>query len=457
MDSKILIIDDNKFFCEMKRGVIQDAGYTCDYSLTAEEGLEKLKSTPHDLVLLDLEIGSVNGIDVLPEIKEIDDSIIVLILTGHTDIHTAVDAVKKGAYDYISKEVGDEEILLRIEKALDKRNDTLTLQNLKRAVDDRYKFQNIIGKNKKMSDIFGLVETVSDTDVTVLITGETGTGKELIARAIHFNSQRKNQPFWEVNCTAISETLMESEVFGHEKGAFTGAFRQKPGKIELANKGTLFLDEIGDMPLALQGKLLRFLQDKVFERVGGTEKLTSDVRIVSATHRDLEKMIEEEKFREDLYYRLNVVKIEVPPLRERIDDLPMLIDHFLQKANSKYKKDISGLSKAAFEIAASHTWQGNVRELENLIEKIVLTAKDNIITPEEIQKHLKKPKPGISETKSRFNFDGSLETLREQVEVEYLKYLMQKFHGNIRLIAETAGLDKRSIYYKIKQYSIDKI
>lgn len=455
--NRILIIDDNKFFCDMKKTVIEDSGYICEYSLTAEEGLERIKSTSFDLVLLDLQIGDVNGIDVLPKIKEIDPGTVVVILTGHADIHSAVEAVKKGAYDYLSKEVEDEEILIRIEKALEKRNDTLQLQNLKKAVGERYKFQNIIGENKKMLEIFDLIETVSNTDVTVLIYGETGTGKELIARAIHFNSPRRNGPFWEVNCTTIAETLMESEVFGHEKGAFTGAFRQKPGKIELANRGTLFLDEIGDMPLPLQGKLLRFLQDKTFERVGGTEKLTSDVRIISATHRDLGKMISEEKFREDLYYRLNVFRIEVPPLRERIDDLPLLIDHFLAQDNVKYKKEIKGFSKAGLEILASHNWPGNVRELDNLIEKIVLTAKDDIITPDEAQKHLKKIHISALEAKPRFNFDTSLDKLRDQVEKEYIEYLMDKFHGNIRLIAETAGLDKRSIYYKINKYNIEKI
>lgn len=455
--SKILIIDDNEFFCEMKKQIIEDSGYMCEFSLTADVGLERLKSQPFDLILLDLQIGDVSGINILPKIKEIDPDAVVIILTGHADVHSAVEAVKKGAYDYLSKEVEDDEILIRIEKALEKRNDTLQLQNLKRAVSDRYKFQNIIGKNKKMLEIFDLIETVSNIDVTVLIHGETGTGKELIARAIHFNSTRRNGPFWEVNCTAIAETLMESEVFGHEKGAFTGAFRQKPGKIELADKGTFFLDEIGDMPVSLQGKLLRFLQDKTFERVGGTEKLTSDVRIISATHRDLEKMISQEKFREDLYYRLNVVRIEVPPLRERIDDLPLLLDYFLAQANSKYKKDIQGFSKGAMETLANYEWHGNVRELENLIEKIILTTKDNIVPNEEVQKHLKKTRTVPAGTKPMFNFDTSLDNLKEQVEKEYIEYLMNKFHGNINLIAETAGLDKRSIYYKVNKYSIKKI
>lgn len=455
--NRILIIDDNKFFCEMKKQMIEDSGYACEFSLTADDGLERLKSQPFDLVLLDLQIGDVNGIDILPKIKEIDPNVVVVILTGHAEVHSAVEAVKRGAYDYLSKEVEDEQILVRIEKALEKRNDTLQLANLKRAVGDRYKFQNIIGKDKKMLEIFELIETVSNTDVTVLIHGETGTGKELIARAIHFNSPRRNGPFWEVNCTAISETLMESEVFGHEKGAFTGAFRQKPGKIELANKGTLFLDEIGDMPLPLQGKLLRFLQDRTFERVGGTEKLTSDVRIISATHRDLEKMISEEKFREDLYYRLNVVRIEVPSLRERIDDLPLLIDFFLGQANSKYKRDIQGFSKGAMETLAGYEWHGNVRELENLIEKIVLTTKDNIIPNEEVQKHLKRIRAVPLAGKPMFNFDGSLDNLKDQVEKEYIEYQMHKYHGNIKLIAETAGLDKRSIYYKINKYKIKKI
>lgn len=453
--SKILIIDDNKFFCEMKKRMLEDSGYTCEYSLDSEAGLERLRSNPFDLILLDLQIGDVNGISLLPKIRDIDPDALVVILTGHADVKSAVDAVRLGAYDFISKEVEDSEILLRIEKALEKKNDTIELENLKKAVGDRFKFQNIIGVNRKMQEIYELIETVSKTDVTVFIYGETGTGKELIAKAIHYNSHRKNGPFWEINCTAISETLMESEVFGHEKGAFTGAFRQKPGRIELADKGTLFLDEIGDMPLHLQGKLLRFLQDKTFERVGGTEKLSSDVRIISATHRDLEKLIGEEKFRQDLYYRLNVVKIEVPPLRERIDDLPLLFNHFLVQFNQRYNKNIQGFSEECMGILANHEWNGNVRELENLMEKAVLTAKDNTVSKETLLKHLKKSTAAVP-AKPIYNFDTSLDDLRDQVEKDYLVYLIDKYHGNIKFVAEKAGLDKRSIYYKINKYDIKK-
>ena len=454
---KVLIIDDNKFFCEMKKGVLENAGYSCEYILTADEGLEKCKASVPDIILLDLEIGDVNGITVLPKILEIDSSIAVIVLTGHAELHTAVEATKKGAYDYISKEEEDEVILLRIEKALEKRKDALQICNLKRAVNEKYKFNNIIGTSSKMLEVFDLIETVSNTDVTVLIHGETGTGKELIARAIHYNSPRSSGPFWEVNCTAITETLMESEVFGHEKGAFTGAFRQKPGKIELADKGTLFLDEIGDMPMSLQGKLLRFLQDKTFERVGGTEKITSDVRIISATHRDLEEMISQNKFREDLYYRLNVVKLEVPHLRERPDDIPSLMDHFLRQANKKYNRDITGFSKMATETLVGYNWPGNVRELENLVEKVVLTTKDNIVPNEEVEKHLKKTFKIHGEPRLKINFDGSLNDIKDQIEKEYLEYLMKKYHGNIKLMSDTAGLDKRSIYYKINKYNIKKI
>lgn len=454
---QILIIDDNKFFCEMKKGMLEDAGYTVEFGLNPEAGIDKLKSHPYDLILLDLQIGDVNGIDVLPKLKTIDPQAMVIILTGNAEVHTAVEAAKRGAYDYISKEVEDEEILHRINKALEKKEDDIQIKNLKRAVGDRFRFSNIIGNSKKMTEVFDLIETVAGTDVTVLINGETGTGKELIAQAIHFNSARKDNPFWEVNCTAISETLMESEVFGHEKGAFTGAFRQKPGKVELANTGTLFLDEIGDMPLPLQGKLLRFLQDKTFERVGGTEKISSDVRILSATHRDLEQMINDGKFREDLYYRINVIKIDVPPLRERVDDIPVLVEHFLNKVNAKYKKDIAGISKAAMESLISYNWHGNVRELENLIEKVVLTSKDNIVPNEDIQKHLKRVRTITDKSKPKFNFDTTLNDLKDQIEEAYIRYLMDKYHGNIKLIAETAGLDKRSIYYKINKFGISKI
>ena len=450
----ILIIDDDPFFAKMKKEVLEEAGYRTDFALNAETGLEKLRSQSVEVVILDLNLAGQSGLDIIPRIKTIDPTIIIVMLTGQGTIHTAVQAVKSGAYDFITKDLEDEEILLRIEKAFEKRSDLTNLIHLRESLRDTYSFHNIIGSDKKMQDMYKLITTVCDTDVTVLIKGATGTGKELVAQAIHFNSLRKNEPFIDVNCAAISESLMESEVFGHEKGAFTGAFRQKPGKIELSNKGTLFLDEIGDMSIGLQAKLLRFLQDKTFERVGGTQKLTADVRIISATHQDLEYLSTQGKFRLDLFYRLNVVRIELPPLRDRISDLPLLTNHFIKQANARFNKKVETFSPEAQKELSLYDWPGNIRELENLVNRAVLTTTDKIINRYTVIKYLSpspssRPKTGIS-----IDTSLSLDKFLNQLEKQYLQALFTQYEGNIGLIAKKARQTERSIYYKVKKYGL---
>ncbi len=450
----ILIIDDDPFFSKMKKEVLEEAGYRTDFALNAEIGLEKLRSQAIEVVILDLNLAGQSGLDIIPRIKTIDPTIIIVMLTGQGTIHTAVRAVKSGAYDFITKDLEDEEILLRIEKAFEKRNDLTRLMRLRESLRDTYSFHNIIGSDKKMLDMYKLITTVCDTDVTVLIKGATGTGKELVARAVHFNSLRKDEPFIDVNCAAISESLMESEIFGHEKGAFTGAFRQKPGKIELANKGTLFLDEIGDMSIGLQAKLLRFLQDKTFERVGGTQKLTADVRIISATHQDLEKLSAQGKFRTDLFYRLNVVRIELPPLRDRVSDLPLLTTHFIKQANARFNKKVENFSPEAQKELSLYDWPGNIRELENLVNRAVLTSTDKIINRNAVIKCLSpasasRPKIGIS-----IDTSLSLDKFLNQLEKQYLQALFTQYESNIGLIAKKARQTERSIYYKVKKYAL---
>lgn len=452
---KIFIIDDNKFFCEMKKEVLEQHGYLADYALDADTGLEKIKSRLVNVVLLDLQLKETSGIDIIPKIKEIDSSIMIIMLTGHGTIHSAVSAIKQGAYDYLTKEVEDEELLLRIEKAIEKRKDILHLEQLKESLWDKYSFQNIIGTDKKMQEIYKLIESVCNTDATVLIYGETGTGKELIARAIHFNSLRKGNPFIAVNCAAISETLMESEVFGHEKGAFTGAYKQKPGKIELADKGTLFLDEIGDMSIQLQAKLLRFLQYKTFERVGGTQELIADVRVISATHQNLEKMIEQGKFRQDLFYRLNVVQIKIPPLRERIGDLPLLLDHFIKQINARLNKNIEKFSQEAIEELAAYNWPGNIRELENLIERTALTCNEKAISKDSVTRYLRPTEAQGGKTGVFINPDLTLDEIKGNVEKKYIEMLLSKYHGNINLVAKITKMTTRTIYNKIKTCGIN--
>jgi len=453
--AKILIVDDDKFFCEIKSALLTKNGYKTDAVNSAELVIDKLQNEQFDLVLLDLNLGSAFGIDVLQDIKRIDPEMVVIMITAMSDIQIAVDAIKKGAYDYLSKDIPDDELLIKIGRALEKHKNLIEIHNLKNALTEKFSFSNIVGQSEKMKKIYALIKNICSTDVTVLIVGETGTGKELIAKAIHFNSHRKDKPFIAINCAAISEHLMESELFGHEKGAFTDAYKQKIGKVEVANEGTLFLDEIGDMSFGLQAKLLRFLQDKQFERVGGTAKLSSDVRIIAATNKDLLKSIQEQKFREDLYYRLNVIRIEVPPLRERENDIALLTEHFVKQSCIKFKKNIKTISPESLKKIQEYQWPGNIRELENLVDNLVLTTSDNTINIEDMPKQYS----SIDEGKSReqkVNTEVPLRDARNEFEKNYLIELLKKHHGNINTISEKSGMNRKSIFLKLQEYKINK-
>lgn len=449
---KILIGDDDSFFCDVKKMLLEENGYIVDVVQEPHLLIDKIKSEIYDLILLDLKFKDRDGIDILKEIKTIDPCIMVIIITGFAGFRSAVVAMKAGAYDYISKDIENEELLAKIEKALEWRKDSLRIRDLEDAIGERFSLGNIIGYNPKMQEIYRLIETVCGTDVTVLIRGDTGTGKELIAKGIHFNSHRKGASFIPINCAAISEQLMESELFGHEKGSFTGAYKQKQGIFEIADKGTAFLDEIGDLPITLQAKLLRFLQDKTFTRVGGDKILTSDVRIIAATNKNLEDMIRNGEFREDLYYRINVIQIKIPPLRERIDDLPLLIDHFIKLSGRKFNKKIKGISEEGLEVLASYNWPGNIRELENLIERLTLiTSPKSIITKGEIITHL-----AIKEGEKTTDMDLSLQQAKEKLEKEYITSLLKKYHGNIQKVAQGAKIDRKAIYVKMEKYGLKK-
>lgn len=453
--TKILIIDDDKLFCDIKTTLLQRNNYKVSSIQSADLVIEKLESTAFDLILLDLKIGDKNGIDILQDIKKFDPETTVIMITGFESIPAAVNAIKLGAYDYLQKIIRDEELLIKIDRAIEKRQSSLEIRSLRDALVGQFGFSNIVGVNKKMKKIYALIKTVCNTDATVLICGETGAGKELIAKAIHFNSQRKDKPFIAVNCAAISEHLMESELFGHEKGAFTDAYKQRIGKIEFANYGTLFLDEIGDMHLNLQAKLLRFLQDKTFERVGGNVKLSSDVRVIAATNKDLPKIIQEGKFREDLYYRLNIIHIDLPPLRDRLDDLPPLVDNFIKRANIKYNKSIKVISENTIKILKEYTWPGNIRELENLIDRLVLTSEKDIISDEGISEYFKGGE--IIQTELAPNLDMTLREIREETEKKYLAGLLKKYYGNIKLVTEKADVDRKLIYLKMGKYGLNKL
>ncbi|HTS00360.1 MAG TPA: sigma-54 dependent transcriptional regulator, partial [Bacteroidota bacterium] len=361
---RIMIVDDDLAFRVGTHALLEDHGYAPTIAVNGEEAKAKLGEQEVDLILSDLVMPGVNGIELLQFVRSAHPGIPVIMVTGFASIATAVEAMRLGARDYVTKPCENDELLIKVRRALEDREKERELARLRREVRGVYGFGNIIGRNGRMKEMYTLVEQVAGTDVPALILGETGTGKELVAKAIHFNSSRADRAFVVINCTALAETLLESELFGHEKGSFTGAHRQHTGKFEEAHGGTIFLDEIGDVPLHIQTKLLRVLQEGEIQRVGGKETITVDSRIVAATNRDLAAMIAAGEFREDLFYRLNVFPIRIPPLRERMDDLPDLVDHFLKKHAGLAGNRVTKISPAVLPMMMGHAWRGNVRELE---------------------------------------------------------------------------------------------
>ncbi|NPA95811.1 MAG: sigma-54-dependent Fis family transcriptional regulator [Thermodesulfobacteria bacterium] len=380
----ILVVDDSPDIRFTMSEVLKTKGFSVESASDGQEAIEMLENRFFDIVLTDLSMPRKTGMDVLRYVTENSPETICIIITGFGTIQGAVEALKIGAYDYLCKPIKPDEVTILIDKALEVRDLKRENRSLKKELKSRYGFDNIIGTSKPMQEVFRLVEKVADTDSTVLITGESGTGKELIAHSIHYASDRKDGPFIPVNCAAIPEELLESELFGHEKGAFTHAIKTRIGRFELANKGTIFLDEIGEMSPSLQVKLLRVLQERKFERVGGVKTISVDIRVVAATNQDLETAVKEGRFREDLYYRLNVIPIHVPPLRERRSDIPLLAKYFLEKYCKGKRKGVQGISDEAMEILVRYDWPGNVRELENIIERMVILANGDIITKEDL-------------------------------------------------------------------------
>lgn len=380
MNKSILIVEDEKDVRDTMIDLLSEAGFDVEGAKDGEEAIEKVRETSFNIVITDLKMPRGDGLNVLEQVKNIDKQTIVIICTGFATVDTAVKAMKLGAFEYITKPIKIEELKLVIERALDYQR--LQTENifLQRQLKTKYKFKHLIGDSTLMQGVFELIEKIAATNSTVLICGESGTGKELVARAIHYNSDRKDEPMVPVNCGAIPEDLLESELFGYEKGAFTGAVKTRMGRFELASGGTIFLDEIGDMSPSLQVKVLRVLQEHEFERLGGVKSIKVDIRIIAATHRDLEKRVKEGSFREDLYYRLNVIPLYLPPLRERRSDIPLLIQHFIEKFNSEKKQHIVGISPDVINCFMEYHWPGNVRELENLIERLVILKGKGTIT-----------------------------------------------------------------------------
>jgi DNA-binding NtrC family response regulator len=381
----VLVVDDEPNIRRVVQAALAKDGYEV---MTAENGKTALDAVSTnselDVIISDLIMPDMNGVELLEAARQINPSVSVIMITAHGTIKSAVDAMRLGAFDYITKPFDLDELKVIVRRAVERRqliNENLTL---KQQLKTRYKFDNIVGQSSAMQEVFRLVERVANSRASVLIRGESGTGKELIARAIHYNSSRAQKPFVPVACVALSEQLLESELFGHEKGAFTGAISQKPGRFEMAHMGTLFLDEIGDIPGQVQMKLLRVIQEREFERVGGLKTIKVDVRLITATNQDLEKAVKEGKFREDLYYRLQVVQIYLPPLRDRMEDVPLLVEHFIEKYSKENGKSIKYASPEALEAMMKYKWPGNVRELENAVERAVVLAEPDaqLITPD---------------------------------------------------------------------------
>ncbi|MCK4487212.1 MAG: sigma-54-dependent Fis family transcriptional regulator [Desulfobacterales bacterium] len=386
---KLLIVDDDPEILEIIADILREGGYAVDTAPDGVEAIRYIDAEFYDLVITDLNLPEIDGMMVLKHVVDQSPDTMCIILTGYGTIKGAVEAIKTGAFDYITKPIKSGEILMVVEKAL--RYKQLERENilLRQQLRKKYRFENFVGDSKPIQKVFELIEKVADTDSTVLITGESGTGKELIAKAIHYNSCRRDNHMVVINCGAIPEELLESELFGHEKGAFTGAHKTRIGRFELANEGTIFLDEIGDMSPNLQVKLLRVLQEQKFERVGSTRTIKVDIRTIAATNKNLISAVNKGAFREDLYYRLNVIPIKVPPLRHRKSDIPLLVDFFLKKFNKEKRKNVRGFSSEAIDALLQYNWRGNVRELENLVERVIILANGDEIGAEDIPESLR--------------------------------------------------------------------
>ncbi|MBI5893656.1 MAG: sigma-54-dependent Fis family transcriptional regulator [Deltaproteobacteria bacterium] len=456
MSIKILVVKDNHEERQHVKKILEDAGYLVNCNSDGEDAIETLKQEPVDIVITELKLPDMNGINLIRKGREVCAGALYIILTSHNCIKTAVEAVKSGAFHYLLKPYKKEELLLDIKTAVDfikLKKENLALH---KQIEKTYSFENIIGKSEPMQTVYELIEKVADSDSTTLILGESGTGKELIAKTIHYNSPRKDMPFIPVNCGAIPEDLLESELFGHEKGSFTGAIAARIGRFEMAHKGTIFLDEIGDMSPSLQVKILRVLQEREFERVGGAKTIKVDVRVIAATNQDLEQAMEEKKFRKDLYYRLNVIPIILPPLRERRDDIPLLIDHFLNLFIKKKKKQIDGISTDAFNALINHDWPGNVRELENMMERlIILKGKGTIAIKDLPEKVLKSGNvKALPLSSSIIDIpEGGIDfnNLTDSFERELIKRAIEKSGGVKNKAAQLLGINRTTLIEKMKK------
>ena len=457
----ILIVEDEPRMLRLLELNLADDGHTTRAAGTAEQGLKVLASDKVDLVLSDVKLPGMNGLEFLQAVKRANAAIPVVMMTAYGTVESAVEAMKDGASDYVLKPFSIEEIKLIIRKELEVKRLHEENRLLREALGHRYQFENIVAKSARMQEVLATVERVAPTNSTVLLGGESGVGKDMIARAIHQHSRRVSGPFIKINCTAIPENLLESELFGFEKGAFTGAAAAKPGKFELADKGTIFLDEIGDMPGSLQAKLLRVLQEREFERLGGTKTIKVDVRVVAATNQDLRAALEQGTFREDLYYRLNVVPISIPPLREHKEDIPYLVDHFILRYAENSGKAIEGITPAAMKLLMEFHWPGNIRELENILERAVVMAAGSKIDIEDIRLDVATTAAGRGGVApSAMAANGSVlpllpqGTTLEQFEDRIIKEALERAGGNKSQAARLLGISRNALRYRLSKMGV---
>jgi DNA-binding NtrC family response regulator len=438
--SKILVVDDEDIVRESLRDWLDGVGYKVDIAESAEKALQIIKQKKTKIMIADLIMPGMNGIELMKKAKEIVPTIATVIITAHGTIQTAISAIREGAYDYVEKPFCPEKVELLIKNLIEHQDLVEENISLRRKIEDRFQFEGIIAKSPKMLKIIELIKTVAPTNATILIIGKTGTGKEVIARAIHHQSPRRNKPFIATSCAALPESLLESELFGHEKGSFTGAVERKKGKFEAGDKGTLFLDEIGEINANTQIHLLRVLEEKKITRVGGNEEISVDVRVIAATNRNLKANIKQRKFREDLYYRLNVVTIDLPPLKDRMEDILPLAEHFLKKYAEENNKRIKNFSDDVVKFMLNYSWPGNVRELENMIERGVILSKNTAITLGELPQDIIHPTPVEGKTV-------------EAVMRNHIINVLEETKGNISKAAEILGVRRMTLYNKLKKYN----
>jgi two-component system, NtrC family, response regulator AtoC len=446
---RILAVDDDAVACQLLQEVLEQEGYQVSTAIRGQEAIDLAREVPFDLAIVDIRIPDISGIEVLKALKRINTQMPVLMTTAYSSMDTAIEAIRQGAYDYLSKPCKIEELSLTVKRALEQYKLLRENQYFRQELRQKYKFENIVGTTPAMLEVYKTVARLVDSKATVLIQGESGTGKELIARAIHFNGPRAERPFVAVECASLAESLLESELFGHVRGAFTGAVETKKGLFETADGGTIFLDEIAEISQALQAKLLRVLQEHEIRRVGGTEPIPLDVRVIAATNKDLESLVSAGRFREDLFYRLNVVTVYLPPLRQRQEDIPLLANHFLRKYSEANHKLITHITPEAQELLCSYDWPGNVRELEHGIERAVTLTMNNCLLPEDLPPKLQRPV-----SPPRLGHSQPLLSL-EELEKQHIQAVLRATQGNKKRAAQILGINRRSLYRIAQRYGLD--